>query len=502
MSDRPGDIPILPGFYPDPTICRVGDTYYLANSSFEYFPAVPLHESQDLIDWRPLGHVLSSRRQFRRGDGRSSSGIYGGTLRHHAGKFWFVTTNVSDFRSGQVLVTATDPAGPWSEPIHVPGAIGIDPDICWDGDRCLLSWKGLDFETERGILQAELDPHTGVIGQPYEIWSGSGDDMVEGPHLYQIDGFWFLLLAEGGTERGHRISIARSLQPEGPFEPSPANPILTRSGTTAVVQSTGHGDLIHMPDGGWAMVYLGTRPSGSTPGYHTLGRETFLAGVDWVDGWPIVETERFARSSATTTWSDEFATEQLHDRWVVPGGEPEAIVERSDRGITIRGSGPDQGVLCARVRDRHWAAEAIVRDAGQLLLRIDERHHYGLALHDGVAEVVARIGGLESSLGAIGASGEVTLRIASVAPAARPIPLGDAGPDDIVLSIHAGDGWRELSRLDGRYISTEVAGGFTGRMLALAGTPDGSCFVAVHYSPVETAGHASAISVGSEECVA
>ena len=129
MPDRPGPEPIVPGFYPDPTICRVGDDYYLAHSSFEYFPGVPIWHSRDLLRWTQIGHILTRRSQFVRGDGRPSNGIYAGTLRHHEGRFWYITTNVSDYDAGQLIVQADDPAGPWTEPVRVPEAIGIDPDL-------------------------------------------------------------------------------------------------------------------------------------------------------------------------------------------------------------------------------------------------------------------------------------------------------------------------------------------------------------------------------------
>src|SRR5690349_20119155 len=138
--------PILPGCYPDPTICRVGDDYYLANSSFEYFPGVPIWHSRDLLQWRQIGHVLTRREQFVRGDGRSSTGIYAGTLRHHNGHFFYVTTNISEYDAGHFVVHDDDPAGPWSDPVHVGGAIGIDPDLAWDRDgQCYLSWKAMSF---------------------------------------------------------------------------------------------------------------------------------------------------------------------------------------------------------------------------------------------------------------------------------------------------------------------------------------------------------------------
>jgi xylan 1,4-beta-xylosidase len=214
--------PVIPGFFPDPTICRVGADYYLAASSFEYFPGAPVFHSQDLVSWEQIGNILTRRSQFVPGDRRSSGGIFGSTLRHHAGRFWFVTTNMSDFGGGHLLLTAEDPAGPWSEPVQIAGTLGIDPDLAWDNDGvCYLTWVGLGpGEDASGIVQARLDPVAGrLLERPRKLWQGSGLAYPEGPHLYQAGSRWYLLLAEGGTERGHSVSVSRGRSPEGRSNP-------------------------------------------------------------------------------------------------------------------------------------------------------------------------------------------------------------------------------------------------------------------------------------------
>jgi beta-xylosidase len=199
MTRSPATYPVISGFHPDPTICRVGDDYYLANSSFEYFPGAPLFHSRDLLSWIQIGNILTRRNQFRLGDARPSTGIYGSTLRHHGGRLWFITTNVSDFAAGRVLVSATDPAGPWTDPVFVSGATGIDPDLAWDEtDACYLTWKAKDFtDGETGVRQSPIDLANGeLLESPYPGWQGSGLDAAEGPHLYRIGEWWYLLLAE------------------------------------------------------------------------------------------------------------------------------------------------------------------------------------------------------------------------------------------------------------------------------------------------------------------
>lgn len=484
--------PIVPGFFPDPTICRVGADYYMAHSSFEYFPGVPLFHSTDLIQWSTVGHILTRRSQFRKGNAGPSGGIYAGTLRHRDGLFWFVTTNVSDLSSGQLLVHAADPADPWSDPIFVRDAIGIDPDLCWDDEgTCYLTWKAMDFVTETGILQAPIDLATGqLLSTPYPVWQGSGLDAAEGPHLYHVGAYWYLLLAEGGTERGHSVTIARGPTPAGPFEAHPANPIFSRrSVVTHPVQNVGHADLVQTEGGDWASVYLGARVRGSTPGFHVLGRETFLAGVDWADGWPVFDDERFKVSPPGTGFSEAFSDKRLSDRWVVPGGEPDDVVmSQSSEGLALRGHDDGHGgLICTRVRDLGWTAEAVLSGAGSFRLRMDHRHWYGLLLEDGVVRAVSRVGEIQQEVGSVHAKSDpVILRLSSVSPSTAPVPLGQAGPDDIVLSAVADGVEHVLGRLDGRYLSTEVASGFTGRMLALGSMSAAGRFLSVRYTPSNT----------------
>ncbi|WP_157873298.1 glycoside hydrolase family 43 protein, partial [Streptomyces neyagawaensis] len=192
--------PVIPGFHPDPSVCRVGDDYYLACSSFEYFPGVPLFHSRDLVHWTQIGNALDRSSQLRLPrETPASGGIYAPTLRHHDGRFWLIVTNVSG--DGNLLFTATDPAGPWSEPVRLPGVHGIDPDLAWDDD-------GTCWCTTAGVAQIRIDPHTGeTLGASRRLWSGTpGAKAPEAPHLYRIGDHWYLLIAEGGTERCHGVS--------------------------------------------------------------------------------------------------------------------------------------------------------------------------------------------------------------------------------------------------------------------------------------------------------
>ncbi|MGC0369103.1 family 43 glycosylhydrolase [Microbacterium sp. SLBN-111] len=481
MTRDAATTPVIPGFFPDPSVCRVGEDYYLVNSSFEYAPGIPIWHSRDLRTWTQLGNVLTRESQFLAGGSPASRGIYAPTIRHRDGTFFVVGTNVE--RGGeQFVVTATDPAGPWSDPIVLPGLGGIDPDLTWDDDgTCVLTYCALDesLRPEGGTLpviaQVRVDPEHGVrLEEPRVIWRGSGLAHPEGPHLYRRGEWWYLLTAEGGTERGHAVCVARSRAVDGPFEAAPANPIFSRRSTGFPVQNTGHADLVERPDGSWAMVYLGVRPRGFTPGFHVVGRETFLTRVAWVNDWPVVHTDEALPARPDTAFTDEFATANLHPRWVSPHG-------------ALPGPHPAGGValephdLAVRVRDLRWRFEARVDASAAVALRVrlDDRHWYEIALDAGAAEVRARVGPLEASVGSASATGDVVALLVEAVDATHD------GPDDLRFGLLDADGERWIVALDGRYLSTEVAGGFTGRTLALRALgPTPARVVSVRYFPL------------------
>lgn len=279
--------PVLSGFYPDPSICRVGDDYYLVNSTFEYFPGVPIFHSKDLVRWRQIGHVLTRPSQLPLEKMRASGGVFAPTLRYHDGTFYLVTTNV--WGTGNFYVTATDPAGPWSEPRPLDRE-GIDPSLFFDEDGTVYYIRHVGGG-DGYIGQQVLDIKTGkLVGEMKKIWGGTGGVWAEGPHMFKKDGRYYLMISEGGTSYNHCVTIARSDSPWGPFEACPHNPILThRKRPEHPVQALGHADVVETPDGWWA-VFLGIRPQGGQ--FHHLGRETYLAPVTWNEaGWPTIGNE-------------------------------------------------------------------------------------------------------------------------------------------------------------------------------------------------------------------
>jgi xylan 1,4-beta-xylosidase len=316
--------PIIRGFNPDPSICRVGSDFYLVTSTFEYFPGVPLYQSKNLINWELIGHCLSDKEQLDLGDCRDSGGIYAPTLRFRNGRFYMVTTNVSG--GGNFIIYTDDIKGKWSRPHYVDQG-GIDPSLLFDGDHTYFTSTGTS-EGEQCILCCEIDPESGKrLTESKPISFGWGGRCCEGPHLYHIGEFYYLMTAEGGTEYGHMETIRRSESPWGPFEECPHNPILShRDYNKSGIQATGHADLTDDENGNWWMVNLAVRVLPTHVMLHNLGRETFLAPVLWKEGWPEVGDNGHESpemdavlpgepEKITHTFTDDFIDRKPKEEW-------------------------------------------------------------------------------------------------------------------------------------------------------------------------------------------
>ncbi|AIE85692.1 glycoside hydrolase family 43 protein [Fimbriimonas ginsengisoli] len=477
--------PILPGFSPDPSICRSGDDFYIVASSFEYFPGVPIFHSRDLVHWRQIGHVLDRPSQLPLDGVFSSGGIFAPTIRYANGRFYMITTNT---QIGCFYVWSERPEGPWSEPIPVRTSC-IDPSLFFDEDGTVY----FTSQSNDGIQQFTIDIETGELtSERALLWSGKEGKYPEAPHLYRIGGMYYLMLAEGGTELGHMESIARSDSPWGPFEPCPSNPILTHRHRTYddPIQTVGHADLVEAPDGSWWAVLLGIRPVPSYPVVHHLGRETFLAPVAWENGWPIVGDlgrvciEMKAPSLPSSPWPapperDNF--ESLGFEWLFRGNPVPSSWSVGSDGLTLRATGKTlddpTGAAWVGRRQRHFdvRVSTLVDTRGEagLCVLIDERHHYSVVVVPGRKVQVRR---------------RVADLFATVAEASIP-----EGPVQLVIQANAKTyrlGFVQeaephwLAEGTTRLLSTEVAGGFTGVMFglfALAGEAKFSWFV---YKPL------------------
>nr|WP_256761946.1 glycoside hydrolase family 43 protein [Cohnella sp. WQ 127256] len=487
--------PVISGFHPDPSICRVGSDYYLVTSSFEYFPGVPIFHSRDLVNWRQVGHCLTRQSQLNLEECKSSLGIFAPTIRYHKSRFYMITTNTNSFRN--FYVWADQPEGPWSEPIWLDWP-GIDPSLFFDEDGhvYLTGTGGFLGDEPLGIYQAEIDIETGLLlTERRLIWSGTGAKAPEGPHLYRIQGMYYLLIAEGGTEYGHLVSIARSDNPYGPFESNPGNPILTHRSTNSTIQATGHADFVQIEDGSWWAVFLGIRPAPVLFGgqHHHLGRETFLAPVTWTsEGWPVIGDEGRVSDKMDagtlpleiqTPWvdKDDFETNHLSSCWnfLRNPREGDWSVEERPGWLTLRGTETtlndvgspafvgrrQQHFRCAVSTLLSFEPLQEAEEAG-LTVYMNERFHYEIALSylSGKRKVILRR--------RIGSLWKVELE-------------EEYEGSDIILGVDA-----DLSQYSFFYsspngerkpfgsgecslLSTEVAGGFTGVYFGLYSTGNG-----------------------------
>lgn len=485
--------PIIPGFHPDPSIVRVGQDYYLVTSSFEFFPGVPIFHSRDLVHWTQIGHVLTRPSQLPLAGAPASGGVYAPTLRYHAGTFYMITTNVTG--GGNFYVTATDPAGPWSEPVWLKGQGGIDPSLFFDDDGTVYfaSNGGAPGSSEgRGIYMSTLDVKAGtMLTRPRRIWPGTGRRYTEGPHLYKMNGWYYLLVAEGGTEYGHVVTIARSRSPWGPFETCPHDPILTHRDTEAdqPIQGTGHADLVQDHEGHWWTVFLAFRP---LDGYaHHLGRETFLAPVTWdADGWPVVNgghtialDMKVGGLPATPVSPPPVRTtfdRALGPEWnYLRNPDPSAYSTGAD-GLVLKGGAVALGHLGSPTwvgrRQEHFVTRASTsltfatthsgEEAG-LSIYMNPTHRYELAVRAGTGgrEVFVR-----QTIGPFVSTETKAIAMRGDAPLVLEVR---SSPKEYTFLAGPAGALKEVGKASTRYLSSEVAGGFTGvyyGLYAIAGT--------------------------------
>ena len=490
--------PVIPGYHPDPSVCRVGDTYYLVNSSFQYFPGVPIFQSKDLVNWEQIGNVLTRDSQLPLKGATSWLGIYAPTIRYHEGTYYMITTNVGG--GGNFMVTASDPRGPWSEPIWLKQQ-GIDPSLFFEDGKCYMVSNPGD-----AIWLCEIDPKTGEqLTESKQLWAGDGGRYPEGPHIYKKDGYYYLLISEGGTELAHSLTIARARNIYGPYESNPANPILTncsRKGQTKQIQGTGHGDFVQSPDGNWWMVLLAYRNFGGS--YHHMGRETYLAPVEWREGeWPVVNNgealdtivtvsdDRYKSAPAqyepqnSRTPLEQARLESEANRlkaigfsskafdtdcpeWIYQQNPIAANYTWTDNALTLRPHGTltenNQPTFVGRRQEKaNFALETTVRlqhpanfCAGLSVYQINDGHFDIVATAKGI-EVRCKLKSIEYTAASVSVptSKDVVLRITS-----------DGTMYYFMYSTN-GSEYHELCSLNCSLLSTEVAGGFTGVTLGM-----------------------------------
>jgi beta-xylosidase len=505
--------PLLPGFNPDPSIVRVDGAYYIVTSTFEYLPGLPVYRSEDFVEWEQIGNVATRPEQLDIGEVPTNLGVGAPTLRWHDGRF-YVIVGVPGGR-GCVIFTATDPAGPWSDGVVLEGLNGIDPDLAWGDDgTAYVTFSGLilsgpETGTHLGIQQVTVDVETGrVLSEPRNIWSGSGSMFPEAPHLHRRGDEWYLLIAEGGTERGHGCSIARGDSPEGPFRAYEGNPFLTARSTIRPIQNTGHGDFVEGPGGETLLVLLGVRPKGGTRAFSPLGRETFVTRVAWEDGWPVAEPVNPAPRPEII--DDVRFDGPLDNRWIGVRQLPQDVahVDPEAGVLRIAADGETLDALRPAFVGRRQLAIAtsasttadVSRGTGGLAVRYDEDHHYEIeACRDGEQILVtarASVPSLRQEWTGRLPLGAVTLHLDSAPPVTDSFGTLAMTSDVVTLWAESGGERIVLAEVDGRSLSAETAASFTGRVLGLYASCGEVSFthfraVSTEGDPAATFGHAA-----------
>ncbi|MDE5892424.1 MAG: glycoside hydrolase family 43 protein [Acetatifactor sp.] len=483
--------PIIPGFYPDPSICKADGRYYMVCSSFQYFPGVPLFESEDLINWKQIGHVLTRESQLPLEGAGHDGGIYAPTIRYHERRFYMVTTNVSSL--GNFYVWTDDIHGEWSEPIQVQQG-GIDPSLYFEDGKTYFMSNGDDDRGISGVTQCEIDIETGAKLSPSVcIWQGAGGRYLESPHLYKIRGQYYLMAAEGGTEYGHMVVYGKGPTVNGPFTNYPGNPVLTNRNLGGyVIQGCGHADLIEDEKGNFWMVHLAFRQIHRWMTFHITGREVCLVPVTFgEDGWftagvggitpTEIETDRIPASvEQHLKMTDTFADTHVGVDWCFlrrPHMENYSFANDGYKlyptNLTLEEKQDSPTFVAIRQRQMQGHIRCKVHvPAGEagISLYMNHEHHYDLAVRrmtaaGGAGEVYrimtrSMIGGVSHVVAetVVTADTEITLLIELA-----PTEYGFCA----LLTREGAETRCPLGRLQTRYLSSEVACGFTGVMAAL-----------------------------------
>lgn len=496
--------PVLAGFYPDPSITRAGNKFYLVSSTFAFFPGIPIFASDDLVHWQQIGNGIHRPSQLPYAGLGVSRGVFAPTIEYHDGLFYIFNTHVD--AGGNYVITARDPAGPWSDPTWLPELVdGIDPSMFVDDDgRAYLLNNGPpegepQYSGHRAIWIQEFDRAALATKGPRKVLVDGGIDItqrpiwIEGPHFIKREGWYYLNCAEGGTGAQHSQVILRSRSPWGPFEPGPHNPILTQRDLPAAranpVTNAGHADFVQAADGSWWATFLASRIYDER--HYNTGRETFLLPVTWRDGWPlilepgtaipaVVKGPSFMSAgeqsplSGNFTWRDEFAAPTLDPAWMQLRADslPWYDLKPAASTIAIAPRGGFDGnstpaFLARRQQHLTFDASASLRtprqrgSAAGLLLFQNETHWFLLGVRrtaEGLQVFLEKRHGAETQI--------VASQIIDAADAVQLQASGEQRHYSFAFRTQAGAAWRVLkAKEDGSILSTEVAGGFIGAVL-------------------------------------
>ncbi|TIX50979.1 glycoside hydrolase family 43 protein [Alteraurantiacibacter aquimixticola] len=498
--------PVLPGFHPDPSLVRVGEDFYLVTSTFAWFPGLPIFHSRDLVNWQLVGHAIDREGQVDFTGLGINRGLFAPAITHDGEKFWILNTCIEC--GDNFAITAEDPAGPWSDPAWLPFG-GIDPSLFFDAEESGgdgSAWIVYNdappgeplYDGHRALWLQRFDPEAkALVGEPILLVNGGVNlaeqpVWAEGPHIYKLDGWYYLLAAEGGTADQHSQTIYRSRDVTGPYEPGPINPILTQRDMPADrpdrVEATGHADIVQLDDGTWWGTFLATRPF---EGQSTLmGRETFLLPVRWENGWPLFLNAGEAvpplvdrpnlPASPGTDWRqfrDDFDGEEMLPDWIglrTPG--PWSVLELNGAGELEVMPGADTAGSLGQpaftgIRLRHHDAEVTTQldfapegegDFAGLLAFMDEAHFLAFGIEGTGAgrDIVARL----RSDAEQDDRGEVVARTTLEGEGAVELRLAiRSGVAELAYRAAGSQGWLELALgMNVEPLASVHAGLFTG----------------------------------------
>jgi xylan 1,4-beta-xylosidase len=511
--------PVLAGFYPDPSICRVGDDYYLVNSTFAYYPGIPVFHSKDLVNWKLIGYVIDRPNELDYDTLGVSRGIFAPAIRYFQGLFYVTCTFVDG--GGNFIVTAKDPAGPWSNVTWLPQVDGIDPSLFFDDNgRAYLVYNSVApdnkplYEGHRTIRMRGFDVAGLRVMDDARILVNGGTDIakkpvwIEGPHIFKVEGQYYLIAAEGGTAEDHSEVVFKSENVAGPYVPYQGNPILTQRDLDPErknpITCTGHADFVETPGGAWWAVFLGCQPyPPSAENYYNTGRETFLAPVTWKDGWPTIvphgqvvanhypyplpsaQEKEQLRYGGSFDYTDDFSSDKLDLNWEFLRAPKEnwysltkkpGFLSMQLRPETCGGKG-NPSFLGRRQQHANSSGSTAMQfapkhdneKAGLLVFQNETHFYYVCESLDGGQPVIQLY---KSSAGA----GEMQLlasRKLSWQEGAGEIHLridSHGSTYSFLCSLNGGPWETVKERVDGTFLSTKVAGGFVGCMYALYST--------------------------------
>lgn len=496
--------PVLAGFYPDPSTVRVGDDFYLVTSTFGWFPGIPVFHSRDLVNWRQIGNAIDRPDMLDFSGLTLSRGVFAPAIEYHEGTFYILNTCVDC--GGNFVITAKDPAGPWSDPVWLPTVEGIDPSIFFDddGSAWIINNRAPEgpplYDGHRALWIERFDPvGLKMLGNPKMVVDG-GIDLsqkpvwIEGPHIYKRNGKYYLSAAEGGTSVNHSQVILRADRVDGPYTPAPpeANPILTQRDLPAdrpdPVSAAGHADIVELPGGGFAATFLATRPYDYDNDFYNIGRETFMLPVDWSGEWPVILGKGLPiplvnaaplplqpgapPMTGTFAVREEFDGARLGFEWMTMRAAPYAL---ADGSLVLEPDGDGVGDLGkpAFVARRQQHNDAVVETelrfdpaegemAGLAALQNDDYFLTLAVVREGgrtLVRVARRAGREEPRTGVTVAETPVDL--------AGPVRLRmtiDRGRYDFAYTS-GGEWWTLASGVDATHLSTRIADGFVGTMI-------------------------------------